>query len=598
MADYRCEPIAELARQMGFTPPARRRRQIDRAEKLYWQLDPVQNYPLEFVIYHITGYRAGEQDESVLMVGRAVQDDLLKFVEEVGDTLNDSAEDYNPPAMDLPELCSQLNVSSKTISRYRRAGLFARRFVFAGGRKKLGFLPASVERFLESRPHQTQAASRFSRIDESTRHAILTRARRIAGRVDTSPYIVARHLAEKFGRSTETIRRLLVEHDRAHPRFAVFPDHTPPLTEKQQRVIHRAYHRGISVARLAEHFGKSRDAIYRAINHQRALAVRQLDISFIKSPTFDLPDAEQVILDPARPDVPVAAKAVDESPSTTPGHQAMDALPTYLSQLTPPAPPDRVTEQNLFARYNYLKYRAALLRDRLDKYHPAAGDLDRISTWLRRAAGIKQYLVQCYLRLVVSVARKHAASLGRSAGQSLIDLIGEGNLVLLDAIDQFDAGRGNRFSTYLTWALMRHFATQHNRDRSPTTVGMETGGSFYWPSALNPALAAIEQTEHVQHALATLLGELTDRERYIISRHYGLADETDRTADPQTLASISGELGISAERARQIEQRALVKLRRAARDLDLGEPAAPTADEPEESVQSDESPGEPDHHGE
>jgi RNA polymerase sigma factor (sigma-70 family) len=112
---------------------------------------------------------------------------------------------------------------------------------------------------------------------------------------------------------------------------------------------------------------------------------------------------------------------------------------------------------------------------------------------------------------------------------------------------------------------MRHFA---QRRTSPAAQSPAATGGEYWPATMNPAVAAMEQAEHVRHSLASLLSELDERERLIITRHFGLGnrqtDGDDEPAEAQTLAQVAKELGISAERARQIEHRALRRLRQAA----------------------------------
>ncbi len=549
MSQYLVAPIGALAKQMAFTPPDVRREQLDHAEELFWQVDPEQSYPLDFVIFRLTGYRADGTDRPTVIVGEALRDDLLTLVERVSDTLDDPADRYDPPPLDLDAVCAELGVTAKSISRYRKQGLFARRLLFRSGatmRKRLAFLPASVERFAELHQAQLETARRTDRISDDDRHAIVTRARRIAGRVEASPFRVAQHLAGKFGRSVEAIRRLLVDHDQRDPRFAIFREHTPPLTDKQRRVIARAYRRGVGVARLCERFGKTRDAIYRAINRQRADDLQRTPIRFVESPTFTQPDAERVIMGS-----PLHATSDDEYP---PIDEADGSLL------------DAETEQRLFVRYNFVKFRAAQLCDTLDAHRPKAATLDAAETLLRYAGQVRQRLARANLGLVVATARRHLASHTTPGGTAQADLVGEGNLVLLRAIDTFDVTRGNRFSTYLSWALMRRFA-QRPAGR------VETDGSGWLDEAIaapvDAAGVAAEHDEQVQHTVRRLLADLHEREREVLVRHYGIALGAEPIERPQTLAEIGEALGVSAERARQIEKRAVGKLRAAATGLGI-----------------------------
>lgn len=503
MPTFRTQPLAELARQMAFTPPDRRREQIANAELLYWQLDPDRTYPLDFLIFRITRYRGDETDRPTMLVGQAVRADLLLLVEQVSDTLDDPPTRYTPPPLDLRQLCDRLSVTPRTVARYRKTGLFARRLVYPMKRrptKKLAFLVDSVERFEADQRPRLDAAERFDRISDDDRHRILLRARRIAGRTDATLYTVARHLARRSGRSVEAIRRLIVEHDRHDRRFAIFPDRGEPLDATDQRAIADRYGAGESVAKLAAEFGKTRDAIYRSINKRRGRALRRRRLHFVVSPTFELPNAESVIL------------------NTDIGHE-------------PAADAD--AEQALFVRYNYCKYRAARIRQSLDRYRPGAAELDRAETMLRYADQLEQRLCDAYRPVVDATARRHLSGREAGAGPSREALVAEGEKVLHRSVEAFDPTRGARFEPFVTYALMRHFA----RGDAPST-------SEARPSA-TPG-----------DAIEALLDVLEPDERRVIVQHLGLSGEP-----PVTLAQIGEAMGLPPERARQTEKRATKKLR-------------------------------------
>ena len=528
MPVFLCRALADLTRQLTYAPAERVRQQSAHVEELFWQLEPDRSYPLDFLVFRITRFRP-ETLPPEMLAGAAVRRDLLTMVELLSEAVGDRADAYDPAPLQLEEVCRRLGVVPKTIGRYRRQGLFARRLLWPDGRTRLGFLSASLDRFVAWRGEKVAQAANFRRIDEPTQHAILMRARRIRARVDVSPFAVARHLSRRFGRSTEAVRQFLLRHDRHDPRVAIFPEHTPPLSDKDQRVIYRAYRRGVRVSRLAERFSRSRNVVYRAINLSRAAELCRLDIRCIANPTFDLPDAEQVIL--GGPIRPVGDEPIDQR-----------------------------TETALFARYNCLKSRALRLRNTLDRYHPQASALDAIETYLRRAAAVKEQLVRAFLRLVTTIARRHMAGARSTAMRSMADLIGEGSLVLLETLETFDPGRGNRYSTYLTWALMRRFAR----------VGMERGPKTAAAIAAIPAATHDgEFVEPAEPSVARLLDRLNERERFVLTRHFGLRDESGERVQPQTLAQVAAHLEISAERARRIEHAALVKLREIAAQLDL-----------------------------
>ena len=570
MARFRSELLAELTRQLAFAPPAQQRTQMQHAELLYWEIEPDQQYPFDFVVWRLTRYRP-EGTEVTLLIGQDIRDDLLMLVDQLSDGLSEPADDYDPPPLDIAAAARQLHVSAKTIHRYRKIGLFSRHFVFGDGRGKVGLLPASIDRFVASQSSKLQSAARFSRLDEQARQTIITRARRIASRVQVSPYRVARHLAGKYHRSPESIRQLLLHHDQADPRFAIFPDHVAPLSARRQRVIYRAYQRGVPVGRMAQRYGKTRDALYRVINLRRAEALRQMDIRCIANATFEYPDADAVIL-----------YADEASPSTDTDNddQSTDAardepldlsgLPSYLQHLSACEPVDPQTEQTLFVRYNYLKHRADKRRQTLDRHQPRARDLDLIETDLRWARQIKQRLARVNLRLVVSVARGHLTDRAAAGRDAITDLIGEGNLVLLHAIETFDTARGNRFSTYVSWALMRQFASLigQRHGRAGRMRMLDEVNPDLWPRTIQAPLTALEQAEAVEQTLPRLLDQLNEREHLVLIRRHGLVDRDGQQRQPQTLGEVAAEMGVSPERVRQIEHRAMVKLRRAAARID------------------------------
>ena len=536
MAKFLSRDLAELTRQLIYAPSARRLEQIDRAEHLYWQTDPQLNYPLQYIAWRITRYRLDTVEE-VMLTGRAVRHDLLLMVRQLSASLDLSPDAFDPAPMETAALCRQLKITPKTLSRYQKAGLFCRRIVGESGRKRTMYLPASIDRFMAHRPATSRAGRGFERIDPATRHRILQRSRRIALRIETSPFAVARHLGKKYRRTTEAIRLMLINHDRRHSDDPIFPRHTDPLSDKQQRVIYRAFRRGISVIQLAQRFGRARSAIYRAVNLQRVAALSRIEIRWVPSPTFSMPDAEEVILGP---------------------------------QLQPAAGNlDAKTEAALFSRLNYLKYRAAELRSRLDLLHPRSTQLDQVETYLRHAAALKQTLAGSYLRLVESVARKHSGTHAAAPSDQATDLTGLGNLVLMEALETFDAGREARFSTYLTWALMRRFAPSRAESRRSAGEIHLDSSRLKPPAAseINTDLAQLERDEQADAALAKLLITLSDRERFILVHRFGPKAAGIADAAPQPLAQIAAQLKITAERARQIERQALAKLRQSAEAL-------------------------------
>ena len=120
---------------------------MTQAERLLAELDPARTYPYEYICYRVTNFRP-ESYPDLKLTGREASHDLRLFVEDVSDAADVPADAAGERVLTVEELARQFNVSTKTISRWRRQGLVSRRFVF-DGRKRVGFLQSSVDRFVE-----------------------------------------------------------------------------------------------------------------------------------------------------------------------------------------------------------------------------------------------------------------------------------------------------------------------------------------------------------------------------------------------------------------------------------------------------------------
>src|SRR5438034_8588086 len=118
MARFRLDSIEELAGQMRFTPHEGRATQIAAAEDLLHSLDPLKAYPLDFVIFRITGYHPKDA-EAMLFPAAALQHDLGQLIETVSDSLNLQAIEISQPVLSIDDVTEKFNVTSKTIQRWR-----------------------------------------------------------------------------------------------------------------------------------------------------------------------------------------------------------------------------------------------------------------------------------------------------------------------------------------------------------------------------------------------------------------------------------------------------------------------------------------------
>jgi RNA polymerase primary sigma factor len=422
------------------------------------------------------------------------------------------------------------------------------------GRTKVGFLESSLERFVTTHRNQVERGSRFRQLTDAERDEIVRRARRMAlyrpGQVGLVE--VARRIARKMTRSTETIRLTLKSYDREHPDRAIFAPTSAPLDEEAKNQIYRRHRMGVSVEVLAAQFGRTRSSIYRLINEVRARRILETKLEFIPHASFDDPAAKAQIM------APMPQPADGKAPRRP---RAPKGLPPYLASLYEVPLLDRDQEAHLFRQMNFLKFQAQKLRQTIDPTRARTSDLDRIEELQEDALAVKNQVIRSNLRLVVSIAKRHVGP-----SNNFFELVSDGNMSLIRAVEKFDFSRGNKFSTYASWAIMKNFARtipEENYRRDRFVTGYEE---------MFEAAADNRTDEHeyesalkrMQEAIKGMLDRLDDRERLIITSRFGLGGAAERT-----LEQLGRELGITKERVRQIESRGVDKLRKIAGEQKL-----------------------------
>ena len=176
MPKFRIDKVGDLCRQLSFTPHEGRLAQIAAAEEVLLEIQPAKAYPFNFIVFRITGYSPKKLDQT-LLTGIALQHDLGLLIEQVSETLNLREADSQQPVMTIEDVAQRFNVTSKTIQRWRRRGLAARRFIFKDGKRRVGFMLGMVERFLAIHRDQVIRAGNFSQATEEEKAEVLHRAR-------------------------------------------------------------------------------------------------------------------------------------------------------------------------------------------------------------------------------------------------------------------------------------------------------------------------------------------------------------------------------------------------------------------------------------
>jgi hypothetical protein len=374
--------IADLLRQLQYAPDDVRRRQMDSAERLLEEIDPQRNYPVDFVVYRITGYRPDTKGEPVTLVGEALVGDLVNLVQELSRTLELPADSPGRRALAIEDVARRLNISVRSLHRYRRLGLVCHYVRFDDGSQRLACFEDALQRFAARHESRLARASAFSRIDGPTEREIIDAA--MAMRRDEGLTIieVAERLATKFDRGQDTIRVLIRRHDRRSD-TPIFDD-SPPLRDREIATIWRAWRFGVGIGAMSRRFRKTRPTIHRAINRHRAQLLRALPLNWI-----DLP--MHASADPSRESLFAPVVNADLQPRI----DDQDAM-AMLASLDAVLEMKAEDEQAALWAYNAVKRRSAGIIATLSDW-PTAGPLDLVETDLRWAAMIKRRLVESHM---------------------------------------------------------------------------------------------------------------------------------------------------------------------------------------------------------
>ena len=558
--DYRNSHLKELRDQLArFAPKAKKIEQIVLTEKLHAEIDAGRSYSLEYLCFRITNYR-NEKSVRQNLAGVDVLHDLRLLIDDLSESADISVDEVGEPVHTVEELSRMFRVSTKTISRWRTAGLLSRRLMF-GGRKRVGFLHSSVERFAANNQNKIRRGERFSQLSEEEKGEMIERARQMVEAGATFAD-VTRQLSSQMQRSPETVRYTLKNFDADHRAVAIFPSHRDVLTEEDKRSIFKLHTHGATVTTLGKRFNRTRTSINRILLEMRIEQVMELPLDHIYNDDFNL-DSGDTIAREAEFLGPVPEPAVAPRKIRVPSD-----LPSYLAALYDVPLLTREQEYHLFRKMNYLKHKASVLRQHLSR--PSANKsvlMSEINDLYEQAVLVKNKIVQSNLRLVVSIAKRHVAST-----DDFFSLVSDGNMSLIRAAEKFDYSRGNKFSTYASWAIMKNFARSiptefKHRDRFRTTT--EELFVSKQDERLDPYTEETVQKTR-QRELSKILGRLDEREQKIITARFGLG----RDKEPLTLKEVGAELGVTKERIRQLEARALTKLREAADeakiDVELG----------------------------
>jgi RNA polymerase primary sigma factor len=221
-------------------------------------------------------------------------------------------------------------------------------------------------------------------------------------------------------------------------------------------------------------------------------------------------------------------------------------------------------EQQLFQQYNFARREiyCALKAGKGKKLSPDG--MQHLLKWLKIASASRAHIVQANMPLVLAMAKR-----SKITSVDFADMISEGNMALLRSVEKFDCSKGFKFSTYACRAILKSFsrvAIKAGRYRS------------HFPTEYDPAMEKSDFIDKKRHeveescvdelraVLADNLAELNDVERKVIQARFALNAADPEQARPLTLEEVGGIIGVTKERVRQIQNKALEKLRQSLED--------------------------------
>jgi len=482
LSTVRVEALGELIDQLRFSAPTAAVKHLERAEALALELDPEQNYPLEWVLFRLTDYRSSEAEG--LVTGGALLSDLSAIVERLCSYAKLTISDL-PEHFLLDELCARWRVSTKTIARWRRQGLVARRVTTPESSKvQLAFTLDMVEHFEQTHAERIKDAGNFSRLSDDELLHILGRIERYQHSLGWNRSQAIDRMAQRTGRSREALRLTVVKDQR----------HSEPERAKDVALF-EAWRSGRSSRKIGEQFSLPASTVQSRVLTERSGILVSLKprLAPTLSQLASLDDLESLL-------EPEAARTGLVATSPT-------RLADLLVQMNKRVVPVGAHEQVLARAMAALRVRVHTNICALGSTSPRVSTLDAIETDLRWASRLKATLAQPMLWVSGAQMREVIGGAGDrmptnewlSLIRTVLDAMSSG----LDRWDPWSKGRpagavslavGRAATRWLTEHPQAHRETSAKRIIAPdATINDWTRSLDPWQAWLELPFACSEQ---------------------------------------------------------------------------------------------------------
>jgi RNA polymerase sigma factor (sigma-70 family) len=278
---------------------------------------------------------------------------------------------------------------------------------------------------------------------------------------------------------------------------------------------------------------------------QRATVVLEKSYPFIDSPSFRRKTIEAELF---------AEHPEPELPETTWYAPTRDEV--LEGSLSSPKLMKADEERRTFYRYNYAKHRINQLQKKTKKEGLTKPLATELVEWDRRYEHYREYLTRTNLALVLAMAKRT-----RLGDIDFAEVVSEGNMALLRAVEKFNVDRGFKFSTYACRAILKAFSRisqkfSKYRTRFPVEFEPDFEKSDWVDKRRDIAQADV--LDELKQIVDRNLADLSTVEQTVIKRRFNWEQEQDT---PLTLEEVGKIIGVTKERVRQIQNKALLKIR-------------------------------------
>lgn len=564
LTSIKAPAIESLAAQLSYAGKQTLIRHLERIEQLAPAIDPEGLYPQDFIVFRVTGYRPDITNPEMLP-GDTLRADLSALAEHLSESANLTHDDLPKNQRDnyetIDSLAKRWAVSRKSIERYRRLGLVARRIDTGSGHRSIIFLEGPVSWFEEQFKDRLGTAAQFTRMDQALTDKIIRDARRYRSRLGAGRTQIAARIAQRIARSTESVRRTLIAHDEACTSTASVTDSQPifsmppPADQDQQNAMLTQSLQGKRTGTIAANFNRTPISVNRAINRARRTLIQSAHFQSISYPPTQSSPQPSILNEPT-----VISNLTTRGPTD---------LTSLIEQLRTNHPAVIYEQTTRAAAIIELQTKSQLLTKELHPSTPSGRILDEIETNMRWITLLKIELVSTQLTLMLSTIEQHIGgpvdTLPPSRATQIInDAIAVVVSTITTALTRHAPSSTARLAAPVSLAIT-HWAARLPDIATPPIQGkagrrisqgfpIEDWTNQLWNQWrwLKPQALHHSKSPENTSLTANFTANLSDRDKELLTRRYALSGNK-----PQSLQELADWLGTPPLHAARMAQAAL-----------------------------------------